>query len=45
MGHRNFGVSSDSKQLLTQSDFYKEFIIKMRLLKDIQEEDKKKNVI
>ena len=45
LGHRNFGISSDSKQLLTQSEFFKEFIIKMKILKEIQDEDKKKNII
>ena len=35
LGHRNFGISSDNKQLLTQNEFYKEFMIKMKIIKEI----------
>lgn len=45
MGHRNFGISSDNKQLLVQNEFYKEFIIKMKIMKEIQDEDKKRKLI
>ena len=43
VGHQDSGNPAN-KQLLTDSEFYKEFIVKMRCLKDIQdEEDGRKN--
>ena len=45
LGHRNFGISNDNKQLLTQNEFYKEFMIKMKIIKEIYDEDRKKKII
>ena len=41
-GYKDFGISSDKKQLLTQPEFYKEFMVKMKCMKEIQDEGRKK---
>ena len=42
-GHKNFGISHDSKQLLTQPEFFKEFTTKLKIIKELQDEDIRKN--
>ena len=41
-GHPEFSTSSDKKQLIIDPEFYKEFMIKMKCLREIQEEDDRK---
>ena len=38
-GHSDVSTSHDKKQLITDHMFYQEFSIKMRLLKEIQDEE------